>query len=330
MPTLTLAAHLYRLLKPKGPSAWLFKKKRLDWFSEPALRRQLPLPMRLFAVYAGWLRHLPQGAKLPLGDKVLAMTSGLCGVLGSDRLDLTVDDVTVSLDLRDPRFVQVVSEVRPGHPVGDMLSELLEAGGSFLDVGANHGSFSLVAGRVVGAVGRVVAVEPNPRLAARVGRALELSNLCPFAVLEIACGDEDGEIDLFVPRSSSGSAGVFRSYSAAARHQQVRVRMQRFDQAFDWRSLPGKIVLKLDVEGSELAFLRGATAMIRERKPTIVIEFNPTSLAAAQVAAQDLIGCLKDLGYAEFASLTTPESRFPWSELDTTLEDNLVLHAAAD
>jgi FkbM family methyltransferase len=44
-----------------------------------------------------------------------------------------------------------------------LLSKLLEPGGTFIDVGANIGLYSLAAARIVGPDGRVLAFEPSPR-----------------------------------------------------------------------------------------------------------------------------------------------------------------------
>src|SRR3954468_546190 len=45
------------------------------------------------------------------------------------------------------------------------LKSLLQRGDTFIDVGANEGYFSVVAARLVGPTGRVIAIEPQSRLA---------------------------------------------------------------------------------------------------------------------------------------------------------------------
>jgi hypothetical protein len=86
----------------------------------------------------------------------------------------------------------------------DFLESRLRAGMTFLDLGAHIGYFSLVAGRLVGPRGLVLAFEPDPRnfelLLANVWRN-GLANVVrfPWAVGEASCfaslyllGDEYG------------------------------------------------------------------------------------------------------------------------------------------
>lgn len=58
--------------------------------------------------------------------------------------------------------------------------------------------------------------------------------------------------------------------------------------------------LKLDVEGSELAFLRGAGRMISQKMPRIMIELNPESLLAAGKKLHELIDFLRAAGYCDY------------------------------
>lgn len=52
--------------------------------------------------------------------------------------------------------------------VQDALAELLRPGDVFYDVGANVGYFTIIAARLVGPEGRVVAVEPQPEAVKRL------------------------------------------------------------------------------------------------------------------------------------------------------------------
>lgn len=57
--------------------------------------------------------------------------------------------------------------------------------------------------------------------------------------------------------------------------------MRRLDDVIDWRHLPGRTVIKLDVEGSELAALLGARKLIQAVAPPLMIEINPQAMQAA-------------------------------------------------
>ena len=86
----------------------------------------------------------------------------------------------VFLATLDMRLFQVVNELATQDTDTRVLSSLLSEGDTFLDVGANHGSFAIVASKLVGANGFVVAVEPQPRLAKALGKSLTANALCKF------------------------------------------------------------------------------------------------------------------------------------------------------
>ena len=131
---------------------------------------------------------------------------------------------------------------------------------------------------------------------------------------------------IFVPSGSSGSAGLVSAFSAKDRHQTYPVSVKRFDDAVDWQRLPGRLFVKLDVEGSELAFLRGAQNMVRERKPKIMMEINPTSMAGAGVGLNELVTFFRDRGYTYFVELDRLDERVPLSEM-TASPRNVVICA---
>ncbi len=200
----------------------------------------------------------------------------------------------VCLDLRDPRFLAIPNEIRKGLP--RLLQRFLHPGDTFLDIGANHGTFAVTAARLVGASGRVIAIEPQERLANLVGRSLA-SGEAPYAVHQVACGREPGETDLYVPEASSGAAGLHKSYSASTLHRTARVRVIRLDDLAASESMPGKVLVKIDVEGNESNCLRGATRFLAERRPPMLIELNPRALSAAGSSVSELASILQNLGY---------------------------------
>jgi FkbM family methyltransferase len=231
----------------------------------------------------------------------------------------------VFLNLCDPRMLQVPNELLNEEAEAAAVRSSLSEGDTFLDVGANHGSYSIIASKQVGKNGLVVAVEPQPQMAALVERSLAANAESPFQVHKFACSDRDGQADFYVPCSTSGSAGLFPKFSAAARHSKITAQLKRFDEAVDWEKFPGNILLKLDVEGSELAVLRGACDLIRARQPRVMIEINPKSSQAAGITVVETVRFLQDLGYSQFSELTSPPKPMPLRELNPALQRNVII-----
>jgi len=184
-----------------------------------------------------------------------------------------------------------------------ILSLLLEEGDTFVDVGANQGAFSIVASYLVGGSGQVVSIEPQVRLAAAIESSLAASPVSRYKIYQVAVGDYDGEIRFVVPLSYTGMAGLYESFSGAKGYSTSRVPIRRFDDLVDWKSFAGNVLIKLDVEGAEYSFLKGASKMIDALRPDILMEVNPSAMRASNTSIEDLIRILKSFNYDRYSEL---------------------------
>jgi FkbM family methyltransferase len=275
--------------------SWLYERSTLAWLSNPALVRQLPRPYQLFARYCAARRYQPAGAEILLRG-IIALERRRHSQDGI--VPLVVGDVTVFLDLQDPRFLRIPPELSESSCV---LRHFLQPGDTFIDTGANHGTFSIVASRLVGPEGLVVSIEPQPRLAGLLLRLLA-NGPAKFEIHQIACGNCSDNVPFYIPSATSGSAGLLSAYSARLLHKTIQVAIRRLDDVIDSRSLPGRTLIKLDVEGSELAVLLGARHLIQAIKPALLIEINPRTLRAAGTSKEALLGVLLNLGYDRFVT----------------------------
>ncbi|MEM1054540.1 MAG: FkbM family methyltransferase [Bacteroidota bacterium] len=315
-----------RLFSPEFEGAWLYHQSVVGWLYEPVLRRQLPGPFRAFAGWCALQRSLWSDVVGGFGALRAAMR--LRRALGlPESLRLEVGPYIVWLALDDPRFLQVPNEVRAGGETR-VLHDLLRLGDTFVDVGANHGSFSIVASRIVGARGRVVAVEPQARLARLTERSLaETAPETEANVLNLALGDAPGTLRLHVPPGSSGSATLLDAVPDDS-WETTEVPVQRLDDVLDAAALPGRVVLKVDVEGAEAAFLRGAREFFLDRQPILLFEVNPDRIETAG-GADPLLALVRDLGYTHYTEFDTPTERLPLAEADLSHQRNVVLYPGA-
>ncbi len=312
--------------KTEQPDAWLYNRSVLAWTSEPTLSKQLPELYQIFSTYCHWYFALTSETQLSGGRELFSALSNLYNKFApGSYLQFSLSDYQVFLDPLDARFFQVVNELTSPHSDVKVLSHLLSKGDTFIDIGANHGSFSIVASTLVGNEGYIAAVEPQPRLAKAVEQSLTANAVCNFRVYPLAVGDTEGEIELLIPRGTSGSAGLFPEHSATHEYQVVKVDIRRFEDLVDWHSFPGKTVIKLDIEGSECAFLSGARKMITARKPDLIIEVHPGTLKASGITGEALKSLLHELGYRHYAEIDQPTKSFPIEELSTQIQRNVVM-----
>lgn len=156
--------------------------------------------------------------------------------------------------------------------VSEALARLIRPGAAALDAGANVGYMAALMARLVGPGGVVVAFEPHPGLFEVLARNVGPAR--PGRVLRNeALGSEPGTADLIVPESANDGvaylAGVGTPFvSPSGRSDTVSVPVTTVDAAIG----SGRVaVMKVDVEGSELAVLRGACAALAERRITHVV-----------------------------------------------------------
>ena len=303
----------------------MYNHEVLAWSYRPELRRQLPLLHRCFvrfcAAQRGWRYDY-----IVRGRWLFQKITALRNMLGRpDSARIAVGPHVAHLNLDDPRMLQVPNELLYDSAEIECLRHFVHAGDTFLDVGANHGAFSIRSAPIVGPTGLVVAVEPQPRMSVLVERSLsEISGL-KFQLHAIACGEKDDTITFYIPRGSSGSAGRFAAYSAQTAHTEVQVPMKRFDDAVDWRKFPGEVFLKLDIEGSELAFLTGAAEFIATRRPRILMEVNPATLSGAGLTVAQLLAPLRAAGYVGYIEVDKRDIVHSLDTLDSARQRNIVV-----
>jgi FkbM family methyltransferase len=301
----------------------------MHWFDDPEITRRLPLLYRAYAWYSS--RVVRPSSRVPGGSFLLSVLIFLTKRFGltSEAL-VKVGDLTVCLDLCDYRMLVVCGEIRGPSDERRIIASCLSAGDTFLDIGANHGSFSLIAAEAVGPSGFVAAFEPQPRLAALIRRSVEANGFTNCRVLEIACADREDVSEFHVPAIDSGSASVYGALSSKMARELIRVRTARFDDVMPWTELPGRVFLKLDVEGSERAFLEGASAMIAHCRPTILLEINPSTARAAGYSVAVLLARLSAFGYERFAEVEQYPSTLSLAEVDCTRQRKLVAVPSSD
>jgi FkbM family methyltransferase len=147
--------------------------------------------------------------------------------------------------------------------VSALVSALVRPGDTVFDVGANAGYFSLLA-RDLGA--RAFAFEPNP-VALRLLRRSVAADGRGVTVIASACSDRDGTATLY-PHSIDNT-GMSSVTKPGAR--KIRVATVALDGFAESRGL-APALLKIDVEGHELAVIAGAEGILRNARPVAVIE----------------------------------------------------------
>jgi FkbM family methyltransferase len=187
-----------------------------------------------------------------------------------------------------------------------ILRSLIEKSGTFIDIGANIGFYSVLAKRVSPDVD-VLSFEPIPMLCEQ-NRAFHRCNQLRSNVRQIALSDGDGLAKLYQPieddideTSASTLAGA--SWQARQAHRELDVETARLDTLLSGEVLRIPVTLKIDVEDHEAAVLRGAAETIRKFRPFIVCEILPRPFRTGSLAGAEVVPWSEQHGNAETARL---------------------------
>jgi FkbM family methyltransferase len=136
----------------------------------------------------------------------------------------------------------------------DFLRAHTPAGGVFVDVGADVGTYAMVLARHVGASGKVIAIEPHPVTHARLAFNRAASGFTQVSLLAAAAGPSDGELMI---ETDGDNLGASRIVSGEPAGNAIRVPSSRLQRILDDAGVGRVDTLKIDVEGYEDRVLTG-------------------------------------------------------------------------
>lgn len=154
--------------------------------------------------------------------------------------------------------------------IAKLLPTLLGRGNCFVDVGANCGAMSLAAASLVGPSGRVVAFEPNPRQAALLEKSAK-ANGFDIEVKCIGLSDSSGLVEMIIPKGCSGYGAIADGKAASEHDEVIEIQVCVSGEAMVANELAQIDLLKVDIEGHEENFFKGAKEFLSEHPPVHIL-----------------------------------------------------------
>ena len=189
-----------------------------------------------------------------------------------------------------------------GHDLGDLrfLWRNLKPGAVFLDIGAHHGVYSVVAAKKLGANGIVAAFEPSVREYRRLRMHLRLNRLGSVRAEPVALGSAACTQKFFQITNGDNTRGGFRPPASEDRVSEISVETVRLDDYVSQFPLARVDFVKLDVEGGEREVLRGASSVLTKFRPIFICEVLDATTQAWGYKAREIIQMLESFDFAWF------------------------------
>jgi FkbM family methyltransferase len=265
-----------------------------EFLSKGAAGRLTPAIER-YEVGRKVLRYLPVGR-----EWVADFTTGG----GVSNIRVRLREGTYNLDLRDDVERSLYYRSYERSELRTCLG-LVASGDMVLDIGANVGAYGIpLAGRV-GPEGSVHAFEPVPWVAERLRTNSRLSGCNEqLSVNEIALSDSADVVEMFVPSGRDGaSPEMGGGYGSLERFEDlnprpVLVKRMTLDEFVRDRRIDRVRFTKLDVEGHEMAVLRGGAAFFAQGgSDFLLVEGNERRLRSAGFSVAQLVDSASALGF---------------------------------
>lgn len=174
------------------------------------------------------------------------------------------------------------------------MSRIINNSMNCIDIGAHLGSvLNLI--HKLSPKGQHIAIEPIPYKYKWLKR--KFPNV---EIIQAALGESDGEVDFYLLPHRSGYSGLQLHVSSNAERDAkiIKVNRVRLDKIVPPEKPIGFI--KIDVEGGELAALKGSESILKRFHPTILFECSKSGLKAHQVSQSEIYQFFQHRGYSLF------------------------------
>ncbi|MDJ0461492.1 FkbM family methyltransferase [Streptomyces sp. H27-C3] len=178
------------------------------------------------------------------------------------------------------------------------LKHRLRPGDTFVDVGANIGYFSLLASRLVGDEGQVVAIEASPAFHDAVLRNAQLNACRNIRAVNAAASDSKRLLTFTLASSHNMGANSIVPYDGPA-ESTFEIEAHPLTAMLSAAEIASARVIKIDVEGAEGGVVQGMASLLDQLRPDaeITVEVTPERMAQLGDSVAELMETMRDHGF---------------------------------
>jgi FkbM family methyltransferase len=213
----------------------------------------------------------------------------------------TVFGSTLYVDAKDTvgRFIYYFGVWEPN--LTSWISERLKPGDTFIDVGANVGYFSVLASKLVGGTGKVVAIEAVPQIFCILSRNVKSNGILNTRSINVAVWNEEKKFQFFTQKyNTPGSSTAFKEWATRwDLESQLEVQAAPLTAILRREEMETARLIKIDVEGAEWHVISGMESMLRSSRADleVVVEVTPKMLEAEGTTCENLVNFFGSFGF---------------------------------
>lgn len=202
-----------------------------------------------------WAQNCPQswaGRRMALALRKITLLSYAGNIVDAEvegvraRFHLN-DNVSERKYLFTPQFFDAFER--------QIIAENLPKNGTFVDIGANAGLYTLTASKYLGAHGHCLSIEPNPAVRVRLENNIAFNNfknnitVAPYGVSDVA-----GQFKLYLGQGNLGGSSLIQGQNQC--DDGIDVKCYPLTDILENYNISKIDILKIDIEGAENSALR--------------------------------------------------------------------------
>ena len=206
----------------------------------------------------------------------------------------------IKLDLRSDQWVYFCTKNYDSELMKKSFL-LLDVDQICIDVGAQIGFWSIGLAQYIkrkNGMGKIIAFEPHPINFKRLVENIELSGLQDYiSVHNLALSDTEGSLQLvlredFERGATTGNASVSSNPDLDRSFETITIKSTTLDKFLSPMQIDNVNFIKVDIEGHEDFFFRGAKKLIEKKAPIILFEINMVFYNARGIKILDIFNSM--------------------------------------
>lgn len=225
-------------------------------------------------------------------------------------------DLSIQLELSEHMQRRIFWMGYYSEGIAKQLIQILKPGMTVLDIGANIGEITLLAAKHVGQQGQVFSFEPIDAIASQLATHVQMNFLHQVSIESYALSDSNvGGTPIYAScgqESTDPNVGLGSLYGGESGETPLQyIQTLTLDSWLkEHPNIQNIDLIKIDIEGAELACLHGARECLKKYRPRIIIEIQDFSASKAGYKSQDILDFLSSYGYM-FQTITANGSLTP-------------------